>query len=152
MLVLFLVLVIVLVRMTVLFFLMVVMVFMVMSMMFVVVMFIMLVIFVRVLMGKVNVEFDSFDGGFVSAGNVEMIALKLELFQFVLQFVRIDTQIKQRADEHIAANPAEYVQIQRLPFRTLVRLVLAARSRFSDSRLHLFAAPPWASSLIWLAA
>jgi hypothetical protein len=70
-------------------------------------------VLVAVLMREVNVEFDSFDGGFVSAGNVQMIAVELQLFQFVFEVVRIDTEIEQRADEHVAADPAEDVQIQR---------------------------------------
>lgn len=68
-------------------------------------------VLVAVLVREVNVEFDSFDGGFVSAGNVQVVIVKLQLFQFVLQVARIDAEIEQRADKHVAADPAEDIQI-----------------------------------------
>jgi hypothetical protein len=68
-------------------------------------------VFVAVVMREVNVEFNAFDGGFVSAGNVQMITVKIQLSQFVLKFVGIRTQIEQCADKHVAADPAEDVQI-----------------------------------------
>ena len=64
-----------------------------------------------VLMREVNIEFNAFNGGFVSAGNVQMVTIELQLFQFVLQFVRINTEVEQRADKHVAADAAEDVEI-----------------------------------------
>jgi hypothetical protein len=68
-------------------------------------------VLVAMLMREMNVEFDSFDGSFVSAGNVQMVAVEFQLFQFVLQVMRIHTQIEQRAYEHVTANPAEDIEI-----------------------------------------
>src|SRR6266850_261509 len=142
----------VLVMMNVLIILMMVMMFFVMSvfalvMMVVFVLMRMMLVFVRmrvsvchvtsvgVLMRKVNVEFDSLDGGFMSAGNVQMIAVNLQFLQFVLQVVRVNAQIEQRADKHVAADPAEYVQIQR--FHVCSAVVTAPRG-FGNLRLHHF--------------
>jgi hypothetical protein len=66
---------------------------------------------VAMFMREVNIEFNPFDGGFVSAGNVQMVAVEIQLFQFVLQFVRINTEVEQRADKHVAADAAEDVEI-----------------------------------------
>src|SRR5260370_6145663 len=88
-------------------------------------------VFVAMLVSEMNVEVDSFNGSFVSAGNVQVVPTEFELFQFVLQVVCVDSQIEQRADKHVAADSAENIQIQRL------------------HRLNAF---PCASSFIWLAA
>jgi hypothetical protein len=64
-----------------------------------------------VIMREVNVELHSFDGGFVSAGNVQVVTIKLQILQLVLQSVRIDAKIEQRADKHITADAAEDIQI-----------------------------------------
>ena len=109
-------------------------------------------VLVTVLMREVDIEFDSFDGRFLSAGNVQMVPIKLQLLQFVLQVVRINAQIEQRANEHVAADPAENIQIQGLHLCDGARLVLVGRCRFCGSKLHLFTATRCASSLIWLAA
>src|SRR5882672_3836463 len=92
----------VLVLMSVLIILMMVMMFVLMGMMVVLVRMRVCVgraisrrVFVAMLVSEMNVEFDSFDGGFVGAGNVQMVTLKLQLLQFVLQIVRIDTQVEQ---------------------------------------------------------
>ena len=64
-----------------------------------------------VVMAEMDIELNALDGSFVVAGNMEMIVFQSEFFQFILQPVRIDTQIDQCADEHVAADAAEYVQI-----------------------------------------
>ena len=114
----------VLVLMSVLVILMVVMMFILVMMMVLVLMSLIFVrmrvsvgtamsmhVLVAMLMREMNLELHSLDGGFVSAGNVQMVAVEIQLFQFVLQFVRIDTEIEQRADKHVAADAAEDVQI-----------------------------------------
>ena len=45
---------------------------------------------------------------------MQVVTFKAQLFQFVLQFVRIDAEIQQRADEHVAADSTKDVQIQDL--------------------------------------
>ena len=70
--------------------------------------------FMVVIAGKVNVEFHSFNAGFVAAGDVQVIAFERQLFQFARQLIGIYAQIDQCADEHIAADAAENIQIQGL--------------------------------------
>ena len=64
-------------------------------------------VFVR----EMNIKFNSFDGGFMTTRDVQVVTMKIQLFQFVLQVVRVDTEIEQCADKHIAADSAEDVQI-----------------------------------------
>src|SRR6267142_2298175 len=138
----------VLVMMNVLIILMMVMMFFVMSMFTLVMMVVVFVrmrvsvchitsvcVLVAVLMRKVNVEFDSLDGGFMSAGNVQMVTVKIQFLQFVLQVVRVNAQVEQRANEHVAADPAEYVQIQ--GFHLCSAVVTAPRG-FGNLTLHYF--------------
>ena len=70
--------------------------------------------FMVVIAGKVNVELHSFNAGFVAAGHVQMIAFERQLFQFARQLIGIHAEIDQCADEHIAADAAENIQIQGL--------------------------------------
>jgi len=42
---------------------------------------------------------------------VQMIALQIQLLQFLLQPVEIDPEIQQRSYEHVATDPAENIQI-----------------------------------------
>ena len=68
-------------------------------------------VLMTLLMRDVNVELKTFDGGFVSAGNAQVVSFQVQLFQFVLQSVRIDTEIEQGTDKHVATDPAEDVQV-----------------------------------------
>jgi len=68
-------------------------------------------VLVAVLLRKVNVEFDAFDGRFVGAGNMQMVAVELQPLQFVLQVVWVHSEIEQGADKHVAAHAAEDVEI-----------------------------------------
>ena len=60
-----------------------------------------------------------------------MITLETEFAQFALQLVRIDSEVDQRSDEHIAADAAENIEVKCL--------------------FHV-EADSAASALIWLAA
>ena len=91
-------------------------------------------VLVAVLMREVNVELNSFDGGFMGARNVQMVTMKLQLFQFMLQIVRIDSKIQQCSNKHVAADPAEDIQIQCLHFCSAD----AARCCFGDLAFHNF--------------
>jgi len=62
---------------------------------------------------------------------MQVIAIETKLTQFAFQLVRVDAEINQRADEHIAADTAEDIQIKCL--------------------FHVDADPA-ARALIWLAA
>ena len=66
-----------------------------------------------VIVGKVDIELGSFDVGFLAVLDVQVIAVQFQLREFVIQRGEIHTQIDQRADEHIAADATEDIQIQR---------------------------------------
>ncbi len=78
---------------------------------------------------QVDVEFYTFDIGFLTAGRVQVVVIEAELLEFLFELTEIDAQIEHRTDEHIAADPAEDVEV--------------------DS-FHL--SSPAARALIWLAA
>jgi hypothetical protein len=82
---------------------------------------------VRVLVREVHIELNAFYCGFLGAARVEVEAVEAKFFQLVLEFVKIDTEIEQRADQHITADAAEDIEIK---------------------GFHCF----WARALIWLAA
>jgi len=67
---------------------------------------------VIVLVGKVNVELDAADCSFVASREVKMVTVKLQLHQLLLELYCVDTQIDQRANEHVAADSTEEVQIK----------------------------------------
>src|SRR5436190_17130103 len=110
----------VLVLMSVLVILMVVMMFILVMMMVLVLMSLIFVrmrvsvvtamsmhVLVAMLMREMNLELHSLDGGFVSAGNVQMVPVEFKFLQFVLQVMRVHTQIEQRANKHVTTDPAE---------------------------------------------
>ena len=66
------------------------------------------VMFVR----QMHVELHAFDGGLVPARDVEVIAIKLELFQFASEPVRVHAQVNQRADEHVATDATEDIEVK----------------------------------------
>jgi hypothetical protein len=82
--------------------------------------------------GQVDVKFDAFDLTTLGAMSMEMVALQRKFGQLLLQTVKINAQIQHGAQKHVAADPAENIEIKCFQ---LVEL------RADD-----------ASSLIWLAA
>lgn len=69
-------------------------------------------VFMVMVMTEMDVKFDSADLRFLRAGDMQVPAIELQLFQFGLQAVGIDAKVDERADEHIAADAAEDVEIQ----------------------------------------
>jgi hypothetical protein len=67
---------------------------------------------VIVFMSEVNIELDAGDARFLSALCVQVVALQMKLFQFMFEPVEIHTQIEQRANEHVAADAADEVEIK----------------------------------------
>lgn len=65
---------------------------------------------------EMHVKLHPFDGGLVLARDVEMVAVELELAEFAFEFVRVHAQINQRANEHVAADAAENVEIKGFHF------------------------------------
>lgn len=88
-------------------------------------------VFVAMFMREMNIEFDSFDSGLVGATDVQVISVQLEFPQLLFQFVRIDPQINERGDEHVAADATENIQVE---------------------CFHLLRVGACARPLIWLAA
>ncbi len=67
---------------------------------------------VPVLMGKMDIELYPFDAGLAPARYMQVIAFESQFSQLPLQCVSIHAQINQRADEHVATDAAEDVQVQ----------------------------------------
>ena len=59
-----------------------------------------------------DIELHAVDAGFLFARDVKMIAVELQLLQLALQLARVRAQVNQRADEHVAADAAENVEIK----------------------------------------
>jgi len=72
-----------------------------------------MIVVVLVMVVEVNIEFDAFDAGLEGANSMEVEFAEAELFEFVLQNGEVDTEIEQGADEHIAADAAEDIEIER---------------------------------------
>jgi len=75
-------------------------------------MLVVMVVFVR----KMNIKFDAGDALAFILADVQMKAVQLELLQFVRQFVGIYAEVEQGADEHVAADAAEDVEVKRFHF------------------------------------
>jgi hypothetical protein len=78
-------------------------------MMIVVVLVLMIVV---VIMGKVHIEFHPFNGALRFARSMQMIFMQPKLLQLVLQGFEGDTQVEHSADEHVAANAAENIEVK----------------------------------------
>jgi hypothetical protein len=61
---------------------------------------------------EMDVELKAFDGRFVSAPRVQVKALHAQFFQLVFELVKVDAKINQGADEHIAADAAENIEVK----------------------------------------
>jgi hypothetical protein len=81
----------------------------------IVVVFVMIVLVVMVV-GDVNVKLRAGDGGSLLAGNVEMVAVELEFAEFAVEAARVDTEVDQGADEHVAGDAAEDVKVESFHF------------------------------------
>src|ERR1035437_1174823 len=70
------------------------------------------VVIVFVVMREMHVELHAFDGGFVLARDVKVVAVDLEFGEFAFEFARVHAQINQRADEHVASDATEDVEVK----------------------------------------
>ena len=77
--------------------------------MIVVVMFIMIVVMVP----EMHIKLCARHVGALATGGVQVIFLQPEFRQFTVQLIEVHSQIQHRADEHVAADPAKYIQIDR---------------------------------------
>src|SRR6266702_5168102 len=88
-----------------------------------------IVVRVVMLLVRVNIELHPFDLRPFLARGVQVATRELQFLQLLFERLKIDPQIDHRAEEHVPANAAEDVQVDRFHFRS-----------------------PDASALIWLAA
>jgi len=61
---------------------------------------------------EVDIKFHTGDGGFLSARNVQMPAVELELVQLTFEIFGVNAKVEQRRDEHVAGDAAENIKIQ----------------------------------------
>jgi hypothetical protein len=69
--------------------------------------------FVVMVVFELHVELCSVDAAALLAGNLKLIAVQMQFFHFVFQLMQVHAKIQQRTDEHIAADPAEHVEVKR---------------------------------------
>ncbi len=66
-----------------------------------------------------DIEFNPFDGGLVLASDVEVVASYIEFAQLPFKRRERGSEIEQCADEHIATDTAEDIEIERLHGRRM---------------------------------
>ena len=86
------------------------------------------VVIVFVVMREMHVELHAFDGGFVLARDVKVVAVELEFGEFAFEFARVHAQINQRADEHVATDAAENIKVKRFHMFQFVAAVCDRRT------------------------
>ena len=77
-----------------------------------VLMFVFAIMTVFVVVREVDIELDAADLRFLAASGMKVVAVELELLQFRFECGGIHAEIQQRADEHVAADAAEDVEIK----------------------------------------
>lgn len=82
--------------------------------MFVLVAMLMIVVcdVVMMLAFDMHIEFCPGDRAFLIAPHMQVIALEAELAQFALELLRVDAEVNQRTDEHVAAEAAEDIEVK----------------------------------------
>ena len=87
---------------------------MVFVVMIVIVMRMLVCVSVSMVIGQMDVEFHTGDAGFFLAGDVEVIAIDVQFLQFKLELVRVDAEVQQRAEKHVAADAAENIEVKEI--------------------------------------
>ncbi len=64
-----------------------------------------------VVMFEMDVELGAADLGFLAAGEMEVVAVQPQFSQLQLELLEIHAEVEQRADEHVATDAAENVQV-----------------------------------------
>jgi len=67
--------------------------------------------FVMVVVFQMNIEFDAFYARPALAGNMQMIFLKPQFFQLLFELMKINAEVEQRAEKHVAADAAEDIEV-----------------------------------------
>jgi hypothetical protein len=76
--------------------------------------------------GQMDIKLHAGDAGFLFARDVEVIAAEFQFLQLTFQLAGIRAEVNQRADEHVAADAAENVEVKRFHFSTNALIWLAA--------------------------
>jgi hypothetical protein len=72
------------------------------------------------MLGEVNIEFDSRNGALFTAGSGKFKSFHSQFIQLALEHFKGNAQVDHRAQEHVAADPAKNIQIQR--FHSVLRI------------------------------
>jgi hypothetical protein len=73
---------------------------------------ILLLMRVIVFMSQVNIELNPGDARFLGALGMQVVTLQMKLLQFVLKPMQVHSQIEQSANEHVAADAADEIEIK----------------------------------------
>jgi len=73
-----------------------------------VVAFVVMIVVVR----EVDIELDAGDAGLLRFGDVQVVAVELELFQFARELVGIHAKVNECGDKHVAGDAAEGVEVK----------------------------------------
>ncbi len=71
-----------------------------------------MVIFVRVFLGDMHVELRPGDARLLGAADVDVVAVKVQLGELVFELPGVDAKVQQRADKHVAADPANQIEVK----------------------------------------
>lgn len=99
--------------------------------------------FMVVIVREVDIELHTGDALTVLTADVQVVAIELELGEFAFELLRINAEIDERGDEHIAADAAENIEIQCL--HTKLLYLTTERCRVNTFYFST-------NALIWLAA
>ena len=69
---------------------------------------------VKMFVGKVYIELDAFNRGLMRAPDVEVESIQAKFLQLMFELMKINAEVEQRANQHVAADSAENIQIKRL--------------------------------------
>jgi hypothetical protein len=86
--------------------------------------FMRMVVIVVMFRFEVNVEFRSGNAGALLARDMEVILIERQFLQFALELMEINPQIQESSDEHVAADAAENVEVNRFHSSSLAARAL----------------------------
>src|SRR3954471_12122310 len=69
-------------------------------------------VFVGMPVCEMDIKLYTFDAGLLSATHMQMKVVQAQFAEFGLESVKIDSQIDQCANQHVAANSAEDIEIK----------------------------------------
>ena len=75
----------------------------------------------------VNIEFHPFDFALFTAANVQVVLVQSQLGELVLEVVLVNAEINQRAVEHVAADAAKHIEVEKL-FHGCFKFVIPERA------------------------